>query len=188
MLLCHRESTSASFLAEISVKSPWIFLIFIIYTNIFCIKVSKKYIFKFWERKHRPAVNTSHVELCLQPFRTQYVNLPFRRVWNGQVHITRFYRKNSCCVYLYRVFFRVTSVSRGIHLIQICRVLASRLWRYADCGWTGAGGTEASGTWTNCWTQRRGFTLQNGSPASSWKHSCRYRIFVVARIVTHTRW
>ena len=35
--------TSASFLAEISVNSPWKLFIFIIYKNIFCIKVSKIY-------------------------------------------------------------------------------------------------------------------------------------------------
>ena len=44
--------TSASFLAEISVRSPRKLFIFIIYKNLLCIKVSKKYFIYFWKRKH----------------------------------------------------------------------------------------------------------------------------------------
>ena len=43
---------SASFLAELSVRSPWKLFIFIIWKNIFWIKVSQNKIIKFWKRKH----------------------------------------------------------------------------------------------------------------------------------------
>ena len=43
---------TAAFLAEISVSSPWKLFIFIIYRNIFLIKVSKNYFIWFWRQKH----------------------------------------------------------------------------------------------------------------------------------------
>ena len=43
---------SASFLAEISARSPRKLFIFIIWKILFWIKVSNKYFIKFWKRKH----------------------------------------------------------------------------------------------------------------------------------------
>ena len=50
--LCQNSSTSASLLAETSVRSPRKLFIFIIYKNIFRIKVSKKYFIYFSKQKH----------------------------------------------------------------------------------------------------------------------------------------
>ena len=47
----HWITSSASFLTEISVSSPRKLFIFIIFKNIFWIKVSKKYFIQFWKRK-----------------------------------------------------------------------------------------------------------------------------------------
>ena len=47
-----RATASASFLAEISVSSSRKLFIFIIYKNIFRIKVSKKQLNWFWKKKH----------------------------------------------------------------------------------------------------------------------------------------
>ena len=46
------EGLCASFLAEISGRSPRKYFIFIICKNLFWIKVSKKYFIQFWKRKH----------------------------------------------------------------------------------------------------------------------------------------
>ena len=45
-------STSASYLAGISVRSAQKLFIFIVYTNILWIKVSNKYFILFWKQKH----------------------------------------------------------------------------------------------------------------------------------------
>ena len=44
--------SSASFLAERSIRSPQKLFILIVWKNIFWIKVSKKYLIYFWKRKH----------------------------------------------------------------------------------------------------------------------------------------
>ena len=56
---------SASFLAEISVSSPWKLFIFITYTKLFWIKVSKKMLYLILKTEALPIRHPQHLGLTL---------------------------------------------------------------------------------------------------------------------------
>ena len=69
----HHMSPSASFLAEISVRSPRKLYIFMIYKNIFWIKVSKKHFIWFWKQQYWWAPYPA--KLHSNPFRAGWAHL-----------------------------------------------------------------------------------------------------------------
>ena len=71
---------SASFLAELSVSSPQKLFIFIIYKNIFWIKVSKKYFIQFSERKHCLTARLSSCKWYLSLLVFVVLMVPYLRI------------------------------------------------------------------------------------------------------------